>query len=173
VFPIIARALGGAALRGGGGGGARARNVLRIDGLEQLKDNLARMIPGEGQKILRKAAVDVANMIRDDIRAALPANVRHYRLAIATYRPRLRRGEIAADVVAKRTPPRAFYIHNIIEHGAKDRFTKAGAYRGAVAAQPFKDPVVNRWRSRVPDEFERALSRGLSEAWARRRTGAK
>jgi hypothetical protein len=171
-IPLLARALGGAALRGRSGG-SRARNVLRIDGIEQLKDNLARMIPGEAQKILRKAAVDVANLIRDDIRAALPGNVRHYRLAIQTYRPRLRRGEIAADVVAKRTPPRAFYIHNIVESGTKARFTKGGAARGAVTAQPFKKPVVDRWRSKVPGAFEEALSRGLTAAWARRRTGAK
>lgn len=172
MIPILARAAGGAAIRGGGSS-SKARNVMRIDGIEQLKNNLAVMLPGQAQKILRSAAVDVAGQIRDDIRAAIPANVRHYRLAIATYRPRLRRGEIAADVVAKRTPPRAFYIHNIVEHGTKDRFTKAGAFRGAVTAQPFKEPVVNRWRPKVPRAFDEALGRGLADAWEKRRTGAK
>lgn len=172
VAPLIARALGGAALRGGTGR-RRSQNVMRIDGIEELKNNLARMLPGEAQKILRAAATDVAGQIRDDIRAAIPDNVRHYKNAIATYRPRLRRGEIATDVVAKRTPPHAFYIHNIVEHGTKDRFTKAGAARGAVAAQPFKQPVVDRWRPKVPRAFQAALDRGLALAWERRRTGAK
>ena len=175
VLPLLARALGGAALRGGAasGTGRRARQTIVIEGIEQLKDNLARMLPGEAQKILRSAAGDVAGLMRDDIRAAMPSHVRHYKTAIAVYRPRLRRGEIAADVIAKRTPPRAFYIHNIVEHGTTDRFTKFGAFRGLVQAYPFKGPVVARWRPKVPAELEKALDRQLSAAWERRRTGAR
>lgn len=171
MIPVLAR---GAALAAGGGGSSSKRPaVLVIDGIEELKNNLARMLPGEAQKILRAAAGEVAGKIRDDIRAVIPANVRHYKNAIAVYRPRLRRGQVAAEVVAKRTPPRAFYIHNIVEHGTKDRFTKAGVFRGAVGAQPFKGPVVDRWRSKVPAEFQKALDAGLAAAWERRKTGAK
>lgn len=169
--PFLARSVGGSALRGGAS--SRAAKAIRIDGLEELQANLERMIPGEAQKVLRNAAGAVAALIRDDIRSAMPAHVRHYKTAIAVYRPRLRKGEVAAEVVAKRTPPRAFYLHNIVEHGAQNRFTKSGASRGSVAAYPFKEPVVNRWRTRVPAEFQRALSEGLAKAWERRRTGTK
>ena len=80
---------------------------------------------------------------------------------------------VAADVVAKRTPPKAFYLHNIVEGGTKDRYTKSGAFRGRVKAQPFKKPVVDRWRSKVPAEFEKQLAIKLEKAWEKRRTGAK
>lgn len=172
-LPSLARLFAAPALRGGASSSRRRGATLTIDGIEELKNNLARMLPGEAQKILRNAAGAVAALIRDDIRRAMPANVRHYKTAIAVYRPRLRRGQVAADVVAKRTPPRAFYIHNIVEYGTKDRFTKTGAFRGKVAAQPFKGPVVERWRPRVPQEFQRALDVGLAAAWEKRRTGAK
>lgn len=171
VAPILARAAFAGFTNGGGSG--RRGNTLVIEGIETTKDNLARMLPGEAQKILRRTVGAVAALIRNDIRLAIPANVRHYRTAIAVYRPRLRRGQVAADVVAKRTPPRAFYIHNIIEHGTRDRFTKSGAYRGSVTAQPFKGPVVERWRPKVAAAFETALYAELAAAWERRRTGKK
>lgn len=153
-------------------GRARARGeAITLDGIAELKANLETMLPKEATAIMRKTTVDVANMIRDEIRAAIPSHVRHYRTAIATYRPRVGRGQVAADVVAKRTPPRAFYLHNIVEHGTTGRTTKAGANRGSTAAFPFKDPVVERWRPKVPLAFENALRKQLAIAWERRRTG--
>ena len=152
--------------------GARSRGeAIVIDGLEELKANLETMVPKEATGIMRKAVVDVANLIRDDIRAAIPTHVRHYRTAIATYRPRVGRGQVAADVVAKRTPPRAFYLHNIVEFGTNNRYNKAGAFRGSTAAHPFKEPIVERWRQRVPEELQKALSQQLAAYWERRRTG--
>lgn len=152
----------------------RARNrgeALVIDGIEELKRNLEVMVPKEAGAIMRKAVVDVANLIRDDIRAAVPSHVSHYRSSIQVYRPRVGRGQVAADVVAKRTPPKAFYLHNIVEHGTQGRRTKSGAFRGSTAAYPFKAPVVERWRPRVPVELQKALSTQLARAWERRRTG--
>lgn len=151
----------------------RRGEAIQLEGIETTRENLEKFLPREANRILRRSAERLANLIRDDIRAALPPNVRHYRLAIAMYRPRVRRGLIAADVVAKRTPPRAFYIQNIVEHGTKDRFTKTGAFRGSVEAQPFKEPVLRRWRPKIQLAFEYAVENELAAAWERRRTGKK
>jgi len=153
---------------------SRKGPALVIHGIDELKYNLSHLMPYEAQSIMRKAVGQVAGEIRDEIRDNLPENVKHYRTAIAVYRPRLgRTGKylVAADVVAKRTPPRAFYIANIIEAGTKDRYTKTGAFRGKVKAQPFKKPVVDRWRPKVPSRFEQVLKQKIQEDWDRRKTG--
>lgn len=152
---------------------ARRGDAIQIVGIEELKKNLKDFLPREAQNILRQAATAVANDIRDEIRANIPDNVKHYATAIATYRPRVGKHQVAAEVVAKRTGPKAFHLHNIIEAGTKDRYTKSGAFRGKVAAQPFKKPVVDRWRPKVPKRFQEHLSAKLEAAWAKRRTGAK
>lgn len=151
------------------------RDAIQIEGVEELKKTLLQMMPREVGKILRNAVGAVAGELRDEIRANMPAHVRHYRTAIQVYRPRLGRGVIAADVVAKRTPPRAFYLHNIVEHGARNRFTKAGVPRGSVPAFPFKEPVVERWRNsgRIAEAFDRAIGTQIELAWARRKGGNK
>lgn len=152
---------------------SRRGAAIQITGLEELKENLRGLVPREAHNILRQAATGVANEIRDEIRANIPENVKHYRTAIATYRPRSGKYVVSADVVAKRTKPKAFYIHNIIEHGTKDRYNKKGQFRGKVKAQPFKDPIVDKWRPKVPDRFREVLHQKLRELWANRATGVK
>lgn len=154
---------------------AKKGEAIQLVGIEQLKKNLMKdgFLAREAHNLLRQAVSAVATDIRNEVRANIPPNVKHYKKAIATYRPRVGKSVIAAEVVAKRTPPRAFYLHNIVEHGTTDRYTKSGAYRGKVKAQPFKKPVVDRWRAKVPKRFQEHLSAKLEAAWAKRRTGVK
>lgn len=150
------------------------KDVIQIEGLEQLKKNLESFLPGEVKKIMRNAVTAVANQVRDDIRANLPSHLTHYRSKVATYRPRLTRsGGAAAQVVAKRTAPKPFYLANIYEHSkGQIRKTKAGKSRGRVAATPFAGPAAERLRRLMPAVFERHFDEKVLEAWDKRRTGA-
>lgn len=150
--------------------------AIVIHGIDVLKDNLTHLLPSEAQRIMRQAVGQVAAEIRDEVRENLPPNVKHYRTSIAVYRPRLgRTGKyfVSADVVAKRTPPRPFYIANIVEYGTKDRYTKSGAFRGRVKAQPFKRPVIERWRPKVSARFNEVLQQKLREDWERRKVATE
>src|SRR5690606_12016817 len=113
------------------GTAVRKGPAIVIHGIDVLKHNLTHLLPDEAESLMRKAVGQVAAEIRDEVRDNLPENVKHYRTSIVVYRPRLgRTGKyfVSADVVAKRTPPRPFYIANIVEYGTKDRYTRSGAF---------------------------------------------
>lgn len=149
------------------------KDVIQIEGLEQLRKNLTDFLPREVNKIVRNAVTALANEVRDDMRAHIPPHLAHYRSKIATYRPRLTRsGGAAAHVVAKRTPPKPFYLANIYEHSKEqERYTKTGKRRGKVKATPFAGPAAERLKKRMPGAFEKHFDAKVAEAWEKRKSG--
>lgn len=126
--------------------------VIRVDSREvtEALDNLsAKDSRGAIQKALKKAG----NFLAARARAEAPTKPRKLKRSI---RARNAKRDKPGVVVSGR-----HRLSPIVQHGTKDRYTKAGAFRGRITANPFITRTADRYDGQalgmVEDELEKQL----------------
>ena len=123
--------------------------VIRVDSAEVI-EALDELDSRDTNKALQKAVKKAGNFVAGKARPEAPTRPRRYR---STIRARNAKRDKPGVVVSAR-----HRLNVIIQGGTKDRYTKAGAYRGRIKANPFMTRVGDRYGDATLDVAERALS---------------
>jgi hypothetical protein len=126
--------------------------VVRIDDKEVL-DALDDLSGRESSKALQTAVKKGGNYIAGKARPEAPLRPRRYR---STIRARAAKRDKPGVVVSAK-----HWLNVIIQGGTKDRYTRAGAYRGRIRPNPFMTRVADRHGNAALDQAERALDDAL------------
>lgn len=123
--------------------------VIRVDSKEVTKalDDLSGR---DTSKTLTKALKKGGNFLAGKGRAEAPKRPRRYK---STIRARNAKRDKPGVVVSAR-----HRLNVIIQGGTRDRYTKAGAYRGRIKPNPFMTRTADRHGDGALDIAERALS---------------
>ncbi len=123
--------------------------VIRVDSKEvtQALDDLSGR---DTSKTLQKAMKKSGNFLAGKGRAEAPSKPRRYK---STIRARNAKRDKPGVVVSAR-----HRLNVIIQGGTRDRYTKAGAYRGRIKPNPFMTRTADRHGDAALDIAERALS---------------
>lgn len=129
---------------------------FEVKGLEELQQDLkslaAKMAPKQLQPILAGEARKFAAKLGPRTPVGPTGNLRR---GVRSWTPRItarRPDAMARAGVRYQIAPHA----HIVEYGTRERYTRAGAYRGSMPAQPFIMPLANQ---EMPGMLQRIINR--------------
>ena len=122
--------------------------VIRVDSKE-VTDALDQLDGRDSSKALQKAVKKGGNYLAGKARPEAPIKPRRYK---STIRARNAKRDKPGVVVSAR-----HRLNVVIQGGTKDRYTKSGAYRGRIKANPFMTRVADRHGDAALDQAQRAL----------------
>lgn len=126
---------------------------IQIEGLDELRDQLANVAPREANNILRAAVHGLAGQVRDEMRARVPTRTTALQKSIRAVR---RRGKPNFPVSEVRGGGGAPYM----------LMTEFGTSHSK--AQPFIVPTVEAMRPGMADEYRKQFGKKLERALARK-----
>ena len=148
-----------------------------LEGAEALEANLRELPRQLARNTLRRALLKAAQPMADEARRLLPSMaawkneyvVAGYRLSARQQaqapKPQRMAGQPVEVFVYVGVKPKR-HLH-LLEFGTGPRYTKTGAYRGMMQADPFMRPAFDQTTTLVLEDFGRTLGREI-EATASR-----
>lgn len=121
---------------------------IRVDASE-VTEALDELTSRESTSALQKATKKAGNYLAGKARAEAPAKPRKLKRSI---RARNARRDKPGTVVSARHP-----LNPIVQHGTAPRFTRSGAFRGRIEANPFMRRTADRFDREALDIAEREL----------------
>lgn len=139
-----------------------ASTGIRIDGLDELVEQLDAVLPREAHGLARAAAASTGSRVSRAIKARAPVREGGLKKSIAVKRRRGSKTSVATDVIARR--PEGSHWH-LIEYG-----TKGYAPRGIppMPAQPFVQPAVDEIARQIPEIFREEFGKKLGKLLERK-----
>lgn len=122
--------------------------VIRVD-TKEVTDALDQLDSRDSSKALQAAVKKGGNYIAGKARPEAPVRPRRYR---STIRARKAKRDRPGVIVSAK-----HRLNVIIQGGTKDRYTKSGAYRGRIRANPLMTRVADRHGDAALDHAQRAL----------------
>lgn len=126
--------------------------TIKVDSRE-VTQALDELSSKDTKGALQKATKKAGNFLAGKARAEAPKKPRKLRSSV---RARNAKRDKPGAVVSGR-----HRLSPIIQHGTKDRFTKAGAFRGRITANPFISRTADRYDDEAlriaEDELEKQL----------------
>lgn len=126
--------------------------TIRVDSKE-VTEALDDLGSRDTSKTLQKALKKSGNFLAAKARAEAPRKPRKLRSSV---RARNAKRDKPGVVVSAR-----HRLSPIVQHGTKDRFTKSGAFRGRITANPFISRTADRYDDAALDIAEQELSKQL------------
>ena len=126
--------------------------VIKVDSSE-VTEALDELGSRDTSKALQTAVKKAGNFVAGKARPEAPIKPRRYR---STIRARNAKRDKPGVVVSAR-----HRLNPIIQGGTKDRFTRAGAYRGRIRPNPFMTRVADRYGDATLDVAEKELGNAL------------
>lgn len=125
---------------------------IKVDAHEVV-DALEKIDPRDAKRTMQKAMKQAGNFLAGKARAESPPHPRKMR---SKTRARNARRDKPGIVVSARHP-----LSPIVQYGTVERFTKSGAFRGRIEANPFITRTADQWSDEAvriaEDELEKAL----------------
>jgi hypothetical protein len=110
--------------------------VIRVDSSE-VTEALDDLSSRDTSNALKKATKKAGNFLAGKARAEAPPKPRRLK---PTVRARNARRDRPGSVVSAR-----HRLNPIVQGGTKDRYTRAGAFRGRIRPNPFIERTADRW----------------------------
>lgn len=125
---------------------------VEVDSREvvQALDDLA---DRDAKRTMQKATKQAGNFLAGKARAEAPKRPRKMR---SSTRARAAKRDRPGSVVSAR-----HRLSPIFQHGTRDRFTKSGAFRGRIQANPFISRTADQWGDEALDVAEREIAKAL------------
>ena len=107
----------------------------------------------DATRTMQKATKQAGNFLAGKARAEAPRRPRKLR---SSTRARAAKRDKPGSVVSAR-----HRLSPIFQHGTRDRFTKLGAFRGRITANPFISRTADRYGNEALDVAEREIAKAL------------
>ena len=117
-----------------------------IQALDDLADR-------DAKRTMQKATKQAGNFLAGKARPDAPRRPRKMR---SSTRARAAKRDKPGSVVSAR-----HRLSPIFQHGTRDRFTKSGAYRGRITANPFISRTADRYGDEALDVAEQEIAKAL------------
>ena len=126
---------------------------VKIEGLEEVIEQLTGVLPREAKNLARSAVHSIASQMRDEIRREAPVDTGTLRKSIFSYRRRGTATQVVSEVRARKS---GFYWR-FIEFGTVNQ-----------PARPFVNPTVERMRGLIVGIFRNQLGKRLEKLMAKK-----
>ena len=126
--------------------------TVKVDAHEVI-DALEDLEPRAAHKTVERALKKVGNFLAGKARAAAPSRPRKMK---SKTRARNAKRDKPGSVVSARHA-----LSPIVQHGTRDRFTRSGAFRGRIEANPFITRTADEWGDEALDKVDDEIAKAL------------
>ena len=126
--------------------------TVKIDAREVI-ETLDDLADRDARKTMAKATKQAGNFLAGKARPEAPSRPRKMRTMT---RARAAKRDKPGSVVSTR-----HRLSPIFQNGTVDRFTKSGAFRGRIRANPFIARTADQWGDEALDVAEREIAKAL------------